>query len=400
MRHGHRVPRIVGLPLAALLAGSALVAVPVDAATTVPCSMTVDWNRTANDTYANGVERIVYQVNVTSGGKSQTATVQLMVMPNGAQPRLITRKLGALGQLRTQLDSKQGARGIAAVNGDFFYDYRIGGETVYLPRNASVSHGNPVRMNIERTRVVGIDKNGKPYDGEVGVTGSVTRGTSIFAVTSVNWHEIGAADVAIYTPAWADVGVAKRPAAAVEWVVYKGKITQVRTGQGVGKTVAARTKVVAFGKNFAAAAKRARVGNVATVATQQATSTGTPLREAVGRGVRLVHAGGVAFSCSPAMTQPRPRTTIGWTAAGQWMTLTLPGTGYDRYGYRIGGLGLAQEANVAKAFGFVEAVELDGGGSTTAFIRRADRDWDRVDDPDYLYQRPIPNALVFVRPKH
>ena len=52
------------------------------------------------------------------------------------------------------------------------------------------------------------------------------------------------------------------------------------------------------------------------------------------------------------------------------MTLTLPGSGYDRNGYRIGGLGLAQEANVAKALGFVEASELDGGGSATAMVRR------------------------------
>ena len=82
------------------------------------------------------------------------------------------------------------------------------------------------------------------------------------------------------------------------------------------------------------------------------------------------------------------------------MTLTLPGSSYDRNGYRIGGLGLAQEANIAKALGFTDAVELDGGGSTTAFVRRADNDWDRVDDPDSLWQRPIPNALVWVKPKN
>ena len=80
------------------------------------------------------------------------------------------------------------------------------------------------------------------------------------------------------------------------------------------------------------------------------------------------------------------------------MTLSLPGSGYDRNGYRIGGLGLVQEANVAKALGFVEASELDGGGSTTAMVRRSDGNWDRVDDADNIWQRPVPNALIWVKP--
>lgn len=394
-----RTTRLLGLPLTAVVAGGALLAVPVDAAPTSPCNMTVNINRTSNETYANGVERSVYNVKVSWADRSQTAEVQRMVMPASAQPRLVTKKLGSLGQLRTQLDSKKGARGIAAINGDFFYGYRIDGDTVYLPRNASVSHGRPVRLDNERTRVVGIDKNGAPYDGEVGVVGTVSHGSSVFDLDGVNWHEILDAGVVLYTPAWTDVGAAHRPAAAVEWVVKNNKIAQVRTGSSVGRSVAPHTKVVAFGQNHARVAKRAKVGSAVIVSAKQNTSTGVPLQEAVGRGLDLVTNGGVAFACEPALNQQRPRSTVGWTTGGRWMVMTLPGTGYDRNGYRIGGLGLSQEANVARELGFAEAVELDGGGSTTAFIRRADNDWDRVDDPDGIYQRPIPNALVFIKPK-
>ena len=83
-------------------------------------------------------------------------------------------------------------------------------------------------------------------------------------------------------------------------------------------------------------------------------------------------AGQVNLPCEGKWYQQRPRTTVGWDADGKWMTLSLPGDHYNRYGYREGGLGLAQEANVAVALGFVEASELDGGGSTTALVRRAD----------------------------
>ena len=394
-----RLARILTAPLAAALVGGVLAAAPVGAAAVASCTMTVNLKPTSTQTYANGVRRDVYTVTVSSNSGRQSATVQRMVMPVGAKPRLVNKKLGALGQLRSQLDSKKGARGIAAVNGDFFYGYRIDGQTVYLPRNAAVSQSKVVRANSVRTRVVGIDIHGNPYDGELGVTGSVTHGSSVFPVTGVNWEYIDAAGVVVYTTAWADVTVAKRPIAPVEWVIKKGVITAVRTGSAVGKTVAPRTRILAFGKNFAVSAKRAKVGSAVKVATQQVTGTDVPMREAVGRGISLVRAGAVPATCAPALYEVRPRTTVGWTATGQWMTLSLPGTGYDHYGYRIGGLGLAQEANVAKALGFVDAVELDGGGSTTAFVRRADNNWDRVDDADSQYQRPIPNALVFVPPK-
>lgn len=381
-----------------LVGAGALLGAPSDAAVSAPCTMRVTIDRISSVTYGNGVERNKYNVKVNWDNRSQSAEVHRMVMPPRAQPRLVTKKLGALGDLRAQLESPKGKRGIAAVNGDFFYGYRIENQTVYLPRNASVTRGKPVRMGTERTRVIGVDKNGTPFNGEVGIAGTVAHGQKVFQVDSLNWHVLGDAGVAIYTPAWTDVRSAKRPAGVVEWVVKKGKIIAVRTGNKTGKTVQPGTKVVAFGTKHAAAAKRAKTRSTALIAVSQDTPTGVPLKEAIGRGVSLIDAGKVDLPCAGAWYQQRPRTTVGWDADGNWMTLSLPGSGYDRNGYRIGGLGLAQEANVAIALGFVEADELDGGGSTTAMVRRADGDWDRVDDPDTLYQRPVPNSLIWVKP--
>ena len=391
--------RVAGAPALACVVAGALLGAPSDAAVANPCTMRVTLDRVSNVTYGNGVERQEYAVKVSWGDRSQTAEVHRMVMPASAEPRLVTKKLGSLGQLKTQLEGPKGKRGIAAVNGDFFYGYRIEGQTVYLPRNASVSKGKPVRLGPERTRVVGIDKEGNPFDGEVGVKGTVAHGQKVFEVDSLNWHSIGDGAVAIYTPAWSDVTTAKRPAGAVEWVVKRGKIIDVRSGRRTGKTVKPHTTVVAFGENHARTAKRAADGSAALIAVKQATGTRTQLREAIGRGVSLVEAGEVDLECEGKWYQQRPRTTVGWDAQGNWMTLSLPGSRYDRNGYRVGGLGLAQQANVAIALGFVEASELDGGGSTTALVRRSGGGWDRVDDPDTLWQRPIPNALVWVKPQ-
>ncbi len=398
MARSPRWVRLVGMPTVLVLGTGALLGTPSDAATTTPCIMGVNIDRTSSTTYANGVERSVYKVKVSWADRSQTADVHRMVMPAKAEPRLVTKKLGALGNLKAQLESPKGTRGIAAVNGDFFYGYSIGGQRVYLPRNASVTKGKPVRLGPERTRVVGIDKDGNPYDREVGIDGTVAHGKKVFTINSLNWHSIGDAGVAIFTPAWTDVRDAKRPAGVVEWVVKKNKIIDVRTRGQTGRSVQARTKIVAFGKNYARVAKRAKVRSAALIAIKQSTAGGVQLQEAVGRGVSLVDAGEVNLPCEGKWYQQRPRTTVGWDTNGNWMTLSLPGSGYDRNGYRIGGLGLAQEANVAKALGFVEASELDGGGSTTAMVRRPDGAWDRVDDKDSIWQRPVPNALIWVKP--
>jgi hypothetical protein len=399
MRARLRWARVVGGPTALVLAGGLVLVAPSDAATTTPCVMRVTLDRVSSVTYSSGVERQRYNVQVSWNGRSQSAEVQRMIMPAGAQPRLVTKKLGTLGQLRAQLDSPKGKRGIAAVNGDFFYDYRIDGQTVYLPRNASVSNSTPVRLGPDPTRVVGIDRNGKPYNAELGISATVTRGSQTFTVDRLNWQTLPSSSVAIYTPAWADVSLARRPAGAVEWVVKKGAIVSVRSGSTAGGTVQPGTRVVAFGSNVASAAARAVKGQRVTITVRQKTEGNVVLREAIGRANSLVDAGRVDLPCASRWFDPRPRTAVGWSARGNWMTLSLPGTGYDRNGYRIGGLGLAQEANVAVALGFTEASELDGGGSTTAYIRRADGNWDRVDDPDGIWQRPIPNSLIWLKPR-
>lgn len=398
MTRSMRWVRLIGMPTVVVVGTGALLGVPSDAATTNPCTMRVNIDRTSSMTYANGVQRNVYKVKVSWGDRSQTADVHRMVMPAKAEPRLVTKKLGALGNLKTQLESPKGKRGIAAVNGDFFYGYSIGGQRVYLPRNASVTKGKPVRLGPQRTRVVGIDKDGNPYNREVGIDGTVAHGNKVFNIDSLNWHTIGDAGVAIYTPAWTDVQDAKRPAGVVEWVVKRNKIIDVRARAQTGKSVKPHTKVVAFGKNHAKAAKSAKVRSAALIAVKQSAAGGVQLQEAIGRGVSLVDGGEVDLQCEGRWYQQRPRTTVGWDTNGNWMTLSLPGSGYDRNGYRIGGLGLAQEANVAKALGFVEASELDGGGSTTAMVRRSDGAWDRVDDKDSIWQRPVPNALIWVKP--
>lgn len=357
--------------------------------------MKVTTTRTSSQSYSSGVQFATYNVKVVYGSHTQSATVQKMVMPRHATPKLVHRRLGWTATLRDQI-GEQAPHGIAAINGDFFYEYSTGQGRVILPRSASVGAGAIVRADDEDMRVVGLDTHGQPFTGMMRVAGTVTRGSDSFVVSGLNWHWLGPKGVVVYTSDWADGSAARRPLPAVEWVVADGRIKEVRTGSTRGKDVASGTRVVAFGSDYATAAKRARTGDSVSVSAKQVTSTGVKLQEGVGRGAALVRDGGIAFTCSELTNEERPRTTIGWTAKGRWATLIVPGTGYDSSGYRIGGLGLPQEANVARALGFDSADEVDGGGSVTSYVRKGDKTWDRVDDADSRWARPIPNGLAFV----
>jgi len=364
--------------------------------------MTVDVERTSTHTFATGVRLSTYDVKVSGGGKSQTASVQRLVMPKGSKPQLLHTQLGRTGTLPTQVKG-QANRAAAAVNGDFFYQYETGQGRIVLPRGVSVTRRHVVRADDEDMRVVGVDTAGRPYSGMLHVGGQVTRESDpsrvAVPITGVNWHWLGSSGAVVYTNDWADGDAAPRPLAAVEWVVSDGRIVQVRTGNERGQDVKPGTRVIGFGSDHTATAKRADRGDAVSVDIRQVTSSGVTLREGVGRGATLVRDHEVAIACDAPSTERRPRTTVGWLGTGRWATLTVLGSGYDNHGYRVGGLGLPQTANVAQVLGFTGNDELDGGGSVASYVRRTSRwagsRWDRVDDLDSRWVRSIPNGLAF-----
>jgi len=360
--------------------------------------MTVSKTLLQTRTLQTGVVWREYRVTVTHGPMSQAAKVQLTTMPAGTTPHLLTAKVGQLATTHDML-VHQFPHAVAAINGGFFYGYRFNsGGWAYLQRDASVAHGQVVRAGGPATVDVGVDTAGRPYTGTLRVSGSIrdvsTAGAGI-PIQGVNWQSVPAGGAVEFTPAWA-AGV-PRPVGSVEWVVKGSTVSAVETGRQTGGSVAAGTKVIAFGSSVASRARQAHAGDTVSLAVKQVTQTGVPLRDSLGRGRLMVSGGTVALGCTQPSSEPRPRTTLGWTSQKQWMSLVVPGTGYS-YGYRVGGLSITAEANVAKALGFSTAIELDGGGSVTSYLRGANG-WQRVDNPtpSMTWERPVANGLAFSR---
>jgi exopolysaccharide biosynthesis protein len=81
-----------------------------------------------------------------------------------------------------------------------------------------------------------------------------------------------------------------------------------------------------------------------------------------------------------------PRTVAGTAADGRILLLTIDGRSRTSVGAT-----LTEAANVAKSLGMVQAVNLDGGGSSTMSV-----DGHASNKPSDGHERPVGDALVYV----
>jgi exopolysaccharide biosynthesis protein len=93
-----------------------------------------------------------------------------------------------------------------------------------------------------------------------------------------------------------------------------------------------------------------------------------------------------ASSCNSDLCMKNPRTAVGITATGQVIIMVVDGRSTGSYG-----LTLYQLGKEMKALGAVNAVNLDGGGSSTMWIKGMGV----VNHPtDTTGERPVSNAIV------
>jgi len=114
------------------------------------------------------------------------------------------------------------------------------------------------------------------------------------------------------------------------------------------------------------------------------------LWQAVGGGPLLVQAGQVNVTAAEERFRPdvtsgaRPRSAVGLTAAGDLLLLAV----------QKPGLTLSELAGVMLKLGARDAMNLDGGGSTTFVVKGR-----VLNTPSDGYERAVSNALVILRRK-
>jgi hypothetical protein len=380
--------------VAGALGAALLAALPDEADAATPCNIDVNvrLDRTAK-LAGDGVTKY-YHARAEGeevGQYTHTGNVLMTTLPLGAYPRLINMPIGERDGVG-DMTRRQTPKAIAGINGDFFTwpDIRYR-DNIEMARGPMVKDGTVIRGTADRMRTVGVTRGGKPFAGLFAVRGSIRADLTDalrIPIRAVNWQRIQKGGVSIYTREWSTErrGDGKpavpRPAGEAEWVIDETNTlvavrTQKRRTAALGAAVERGTRVLAFSPNTADMARGVPVGTTVQVNPRQSTDTGAELRTGVGRGLPLIKNGKAApLGCRAyeGSQSARPRTIVGWDAEGRWRAFTVPGSKLEQVNgtlLRTGGFGLASAANIAKRLGMTAAYELDGGGSTTLWTRKA-----------------------------
>ena len=123
------------------------------------------------------------------------------------------------------------------------------------------------------------------------------------------------------------------------------------------------------------------------------------MRTAVGGGPVLLQKGGVRITndaemkfAGKAISDKHPRTCMGYTATGRLIIMVIQG----RYPGVAEGATLKQEALLLKELGCVEAINLDGGGSSCMLINGKET----IKPSEKGEERPVPAVFVIKNVKH
>ncbi|MHA7297596.1 phosphodiester glycosidase family protein [Pseudarthrobacter sp. MDT3-1] len=324
----------------------------------------------------------------------------------------------------SQLAADAGA--VAAVNGGFFvFDPAAGAEGdpagvgVYSgqmlseavgDRPALVVDGKKARAGVERLSWEGTVSDGGsvlPLDGINRVPGLIRNcgGTPDDVVTSEPLHDVTCTDADEIVSFSPEFGATTPAGPGLEVVLdATGTVTAVNRSRGAS-VPAGGASIQAIGTDVQRLLELAKPGAHLGLTSELVAADGKEFEAGPGShvlngGPALIEDGkigvtarrdGMVHDRNPGMFygwahKRNPRTIAGTDAAGRLVLVTVDGR-------QTGSLGLSlqESAQVAKSLGLTEAINLDGGGSTTMVVNGA-----VVNTPSNAgaAERPVGDALV------
>ncbi|MCX5536117.1 phosphodiester glycosidase family protein [Streptomyces sp. NBC_00006] len=310
------------------------------------------------------------------------------------------------------LDPKAGAPGDPAGVG--VYNGRLLSEAVN-GRPGLVVHDSARGTEVERLTWRGSVRVGGaklPLDGIDRVPGLIRNcgGTADDSPTARPLHDTTCTDpdeLVAFTP---EFGKQTPKGDGAEAVLDRaGRVVEVRSSRG-GALPAGGRSVQATGAYAAQLTALARIGQPLRIQGGLKDTKGRPFTASrstsiLNGGPELVRDGRLHVTpATDGMVQPdnpsfyygwvhkrNPRTLAGTDAAGRTVLVTADGRGTGSLG-----LSINESADVAKSLGLRDAINLDGGGSTTMVV-----DDQVINDPsDATGERPVGDALLVLPATH
>lgn len=292
-----------------------------------------------------------------------------------------------------------GRRVVAAVNGDFF-DIRGTG----APLGPGLGAGRLLHSagpGPGAAPAVGFGADGTGRVLRIGLVGSVTLpGGTVRPLAGYNAARPATDGLSAYT---ADHPGAQLPAVGIAVPVRDGRVAAaaapvrgpVRGPVRPARPALGTTLLTASGGAAVAELAALHPGDAVTVAARPAPDSGPVPVAAVGGREALVVAGVPQDHDGEPNNTAAPRTAVGFSRDGRRLRiLTVDGRQRDS-----GGLTLTELGRMMHRLGAYEALNLDGGGSTTLLAALSGATALTLENsPSDGRQRPVPNGLVLTAP--
>jgi 3',5'-cyclic AMP phosphodiesterase CpdA len=288
------------------------------------------------------------------------------------------------GQPLSEQAENEGA--VAGVNGDFFdINNSNAPNGIGLSEEDGLVNGPVSGWN----NAVGIDTEGLGQLTRMFLEGSVTMpGGRTAALDGLNQHRIPANGIGAYTHLWGSYSRAGAAGSGQvrEVTVVDGAVTATATQAGSGPIPENGFVLVGHGAGAAALAALG-VGDAVSLDYAPRSEDGE-MAVAIGGNTVLLRDGAVQPQTDQAV---HPRTAVGFSADGGTMYLvTIDGRSAASRGMSYEELGAYM-----KELGADDALNLDGGGSSTMVAREAGEEGVDVENaPSDGYERAVPNGLA------
>ena len=262
---------------------------------------------------------------------------------------------------------------IAAVNGTYF-KFQNGVPLGTLMINKKVYTG-PLHNRV----AMGIGKNEFKM-AQVQFNSTISTGRENVKVDNINQPRILSTLVLMYTPEWGQMSPAA-PKYGINLTIQGNKVTAL-----------SQAPVAIPQDGYVISGPKSKLGafllNKKVNLDIKMTPEWENIDHIISGGPYLVKDGGVYIDVTAqklnAITGKNPRTAIGYTANNEFIMVTVDGREHASVGMTLGEL-----ARMMKSFGCINAMNLDGGGSTVMYVQGR-----IVNSPAQKGGIPISNALT------
>lgn len=318
-----------------------------------------------------------------AGGFMRGDLLTVQLAPGRVTPDYLnTGKVAAAAPLEQQAE-KRGA--VAAVNGDFF---DINNSSA--PQGAAKQQdGTAVKgPNPNYNYALGTNAKNLGRITSIFLEGTVTLPSGPIPLGGLNQSAIPADGVTAFTPLWGSYTRSRVTGGASsvrELIVTDGVVTAVATAAGEGQL--ADNQVAIVGRNRGADSLAAvKVGDKVEL-DYRLRNQGDPLKMAISGNTMLLKNNQVIPNADKAL---HPRTAVGFNADGSTMYLLT----VDGRMAASRGMTLQEEGEFLQEVGATDAINLDGGGSSTLVARDpGEAGVDVENQPSDGYQRSVPDGI-------